>query len=203
LDYFAALIDRLYEFLVALGWPGLLGLAFLDSAAVPTGGGPDLAVLLLTSRGGADIPLLVAAAVVGSTLGCLVMYLMGHKGGEKLLECFNEGRRRRVREKINQYGFWAIFLAVIGPPPYPTKLFILSSGVFHMRMGTMLLAVFLGRILRYSLTAAVGYYYGEKATDFFRDHYPAIFLGLVAVLVIIFLVRGYLLPKVNTAAKVL
>ncbi len=189
MDYLGGLIDQLYNFLVSLGWLGVLGLAFLDSAAVPTGGGPDLAIVLLAGRGMTDFVLLVGAAVVGSTLGCMVMYYIGFRGGEKVLRHFGERRRKRVRDKINKYGFWAIFIAMIGPPPYPTKLFILSSGVFHMRWRIMVLGVFLGRTFRYSFTALIGYRYGMTAMHFFHAHYPIILLGLFILIASVSLVQ--------------
>ena len=43
-------IQDLIAFLRSLGAPGLMGLAFIDSAGIPTGGGPDWVLLVMVSE---------------------------------------------------------------------------------------------------------------------------------------------------------
>lgn len=180
-------IQRLQETLIAIGPFGLGGLAFLDSAGVPTGGGPDIALILLSPGAAGPGPVvgLLAATVVGSVLGCMVLYQIGRQLGHRALDRFDPEKREQVRQKIGLYGFWAILLAVMGPPPYPTKLFVLSAGVFGMRRDLMLLAVALGRTVRYGAAAYLGYHHGTRATQLLIDHYPTIFAGVVGALAVV------------------
>jgi len=161
-----------------------MGLAFLDSAGVPTLGGPDVVLLLLTPRysglGGLGLWLV---SVAGSALGSLVLYGIGRKGGEQILSRFGKAPKQEwVRQKMHRYDFIAILTATLGPPPYPTKLFILSAGVLGMKWQRLLAAVVLGRLLRYGLAGYLGHHYGAQAALLLRDYYPTLFLAVLGLL---------------------
>jgi membrane protein YqaA with SNARE-associated domain len=177
-------IDRLIAFLQTLGLPGLLGLAFVDSAGLPTGGGPDWMLLALAASQPmmADLLAFVPAAVSGSALGCLVPYYLGRKGGQPFLARFGERRHAEVRDKINRYGLWTIVFSVVAPPPYPMKLFMLSAGVFGMPLRKFIPAVLLGRTARYLAVGYLAVRYGEQATILLRAHYPLVLAVLVFIL---------------------
>ncbi len=183
-------LNRLNQYLVIMGIPGLLAISFLDSAAVPLTGGPDVVVLLLSWRRPAMVYLIVLAATIGSTLGCLVLYGIGYKGGEKALSRFNPEKIAWVERKMREYGVWAVVAAVLAPPPFPTKIVILAGGV--LRTGRLRLAasVFAGRVVRYSLLAYVGARFGDQAAQVLRDHYPAISLALIGGILLIVLIRS-------------
>ena len=183
-------IDRLIEFLRAMGPAGLFGMAFLDSAGLPTGGGPDIMVLVLAMQAvPLDLLILVPVSAVGSVLGCMVLYLFGLKGGDKALARVGEERRAAIKDKIDRHGFATVLLAMLGPPPYPTKLFVISAGVFKMRLAPFLASVLLGRALRYAIVAVLALRFGEQAMEQLRQPYPYIFLTVVLVLVLVGLVR--------------
>ena len=179
-------MQDLIAFLRSLGAPGLMGLAFIDSAGIPTGGGPDWMLLVMVSESQLLIELLafVPAAVVGSATGCLIPYYIGRKGGHLVLKRFDADRRETVRDKIDRYGLWAVTFSVIAPPPYPMKLFILSAGGFGMPFGKFALAAVLGRTVRYSMVGYLAMRYGEKATELLRDHFAWVAVGLAAMIAI-------------------
>ena len=58
--------------------------------------------------------------------------------------------------------------AVMGPPPIPTKLFILSAGVFGMRVRKLLIGVLIGRSIRYGIAAYLGIALGDRAVEMLR-----------------------------------
>ena len=179
-------IGDLITFLRDLGAPGLMGLAFIDSAGIPTGGGPDWMLLVMVSESQLLIELLafVPAAVLGSAMGCLVPYYIGRKGGHLVLKRFDAERRETVRDKIARYGLWAVAFSTVAPPPYPMKLFILSAGVFGMPFGKFALAAVLGRTVRYSMVGYLAVQYGEKATELLQDHFAWLALGLAAIIAV-------------------
>ncbi len=183
-------LNRLSEFLEIMGIPGLLVISFLDSAAVPLTGGPDAVILLLAWQRPSMIFLIVAAAIIGSTLGCLILYGIGCKGGEKALSRFNPERIARVEQKMQKHGIWAIVAAVIAPPPFPTKLVILAAGVLRIGKTRLAAGVFVGRLVRYSLLGYLAARFGDHAAQVLKDHYPAISLALIAFILLILIIRS-------------
>jgi len=173
-------LDRLIELLRAMGPPGLFGLTFIDSAGLVTGGAADLLILVLGAdgRGMAGLVTIVPAAVVGSTLGSLVLYSIGWRGGKRVLARFGPDRRQWIEEQIGRYGAWAMMVAVVAPPPYPMKPFVLAAGVFHMPLKSFAGAVLLGRTLRYGGVGYLAVRYGKGAGELLRTHTPAA-LGLL------------------------
>ena len=116
-------LEELIEFLRDLGAPGLMGLAFVDSAGIPTGGGPDWVLLVMVSESQLrmDLLLFVPVAVLGSSLGCLAPYHLGRRYGHLLLVRFEVERQASVRDKIDRYGLWAVALFGGGATSLPDE----------------------------------------------------------------------------------
>jgi membrane protein YqaA with SNARE-associated domain len=185
------ILSRLNEYLPFMGIPGLLAISFIDSAAVPLAGGPDAVILLLSWQRPSMVLLIALAATVGSTLGCMVLYGIGRKGGEKALSRFSSKRREWVERKMREYGIWVIIAAVIAPPPFPTKLVILAAGVLRTGKVQFISGVFIGRLLRYAALSYLGAAFGDEAALIIRENYPALSLALVAGLLLVVLIRSF------------
>ena len=183
-----------------MGIPGLLAIAFLDSAAVPMPGGPDAVILFLSSQRPTMMFFIALSAALGSTLGCLVLYGIGRKGGEKALSRFNPEKVARIEKKLRDYGSLAVAIAVMAPPPFPTKPVILAAGMLRTEKMRFVLSVFIGRVIRYSLIAYLGAKFGDKAGQVLKAHYPTISLVLAGGILLIILVR-YLARRLKTAGS--
>ncbi len=182
-------MKRLSGYLTIMGIPGLLAISFLDSAAIPITGGPDAIILLLACERPALTYLIVLAATIGSVMGCLVLYGIGQKGGEKALLRFNPERIARVEAKIRKHGLWAIVASVLAPPPFPTKLVILAAGVLRTDRLRFAAGVFTGRLVRYSLIGYVAARFGNRAAQILKDRYPAISIILVGCILTALLIQ--------------
>ncbi len=185
------LFARLKRFLLVFGIPGLFLVSLLDSAAVPMAGGPDAVLLLLSWHRPGMAWLIAAAATVGSTSGCLILYRIGAAGGELALARFSESRRAWVRDKLDRSAFWAVFASVTMPPPFPTKLIILASGVFRLHLIRFLSGVLTGRILRYGIEAYLGARFGEQGPALLEGRLTLVVAGIAAAAAVAFLVSRY------------
>lgn len=182
--------------LVAFGAFGVFAIALLDASFLPLPGGPDAVVMTLSHLNPGLMPLYVLAAVLGSTLGCLLPYWIGYKTGAAALSKFSPERRNRVSQLLDRYDTWAMLVGAILPPPFPFKIFLLSAGVFRVKVWRFLLALFIGRCVRYGLEGWMAVRYGEHAADLFKQHYPKIGLALAA-LIIVFLIVNALRNRKN------
>lgn len=192
-----SLFNRLNEYLLFMGIPGLLAISFIDSAAIPLAGGPDAVILLLAWQKPSSFFLIALAATVGSTLGCLVLYGIGRKGGKKALSKFNPQKIERVERRMREYGIWIIIASVIAPPPFPTKLAILAAGVLRTSKIQLVAGAFIGRLLRYSILGYLGAEFGNEAAQLIKENYPALSIALLAGLLLVVLIRSLRNRRIN------
>jgi membrane protein YqaA with SNARE-associated domain len=179
------LLERWNEFLLVLGIPGLFILALVDSAAIPIAGGPDAIVLLLAWQRPDHIWLIVASAVAGSTLGCLVLYRIGRAGGELALARFSQARQAWIREKLHSHAFWTILISELIPPPFPTKPVILAAGVFQMPVDRFSIGILIGRSIRYLTGAYLGAHFGQQASSIIGTRFTFILLATAAAVLLV------------------
>jgi membrane protein YqaA with SNARE-associated domain len=185
-------LEHLVQYLVAFGAAGLFVLALLDSVFVPLPGGVDAVMILLSTTRPALFPLYAAGATLGSLIGCLILYFISRRAGRSALSRFSEKKQARVRELIERYDMLAILVVTLLPPPFPFKLFIISTGVFRFSLTRFIIAIAVGRAFRFLLEGYLAAHYGAHAKEILAQYYPYIGLGLAALLIIGFVVRNLL-----------
>src|SRR5205807_10112562 len=77
--------DRLRALALALGAPGLILIAFLDSSFLSLPEIADLLVVYMVTQHKSRMVVYVVATTIGSIAGCMAMYWIGRKGGEALV----------------------------------------------------------------------------------------------------------------------
>ena len=177
-------LSYLSEYLTVMGIPGLFIISFLDSAFIPLAGGPDAVILLLAWQRPAIFFWIALTATIGSTLGNMVLYGIGRKGGEKALVRFNPERVIQIEQKMRVYGAWAVFGAVLAPPPFPTKLVILAAGVLKTGKLRFSMSVFCGRLVRYSVVAWLAAKFGSRAAEIIKANSVAAACVLIVLLIL-------------------
>jgi membrane protein YqaA with SNARE-associated domain len=194
-------MKSLQAMLIGFGALGILAIGFMDAAFIPLPGGPDVVVMALAHNNHAMMPVYVLAAVVGSTIGSLILYYAARKGGETVLRKFSPEKRARVEDLLVRYDILAMLLASVLPPPFPFKLFVLSAGAFKMQLWRFVAALVLGRGFRFLLEGILAVKYGEQATDIFKNHYPKIGLGVAAAIIVIYLFNSLLKKRRREATS--
>ena len=109
-------------------------------------------------------------AAAGSTLGGLIPFFLGRAGGELfLLRRINRARFERLRDQFEKQEFLAVMIPSLLPPPTTWKLFVFAAGVFEMRTVSFMLAVFVGRCIRFGVETALVVKYGPQIMDVMAD----------------------------------
>jgi membrane protein YqaA with SNARE-associated domain len=180
------------DFLIPFGAAGLFAIALLDSALIPLPGGPDAVMLLLSTQAPARMPFYALGATVGSVVGCLILYYISRRAGRSALGKFSAEKQARVKEMVDRYDVLSVLVASVLPPPFPFKLFVITAGVFRLSVARFAVAVAAGRAFRFFLEGYLAVRYGERAKELLAENYTAVGLGLAALLVAVFVVRGLL-----------
>jgi len=165
---------------------GILGvgaIAVLDSSSIPVPMDAILALYVWNDKRHFWVYCLMAAA--GSALGGLLPYGLGRAGGELfLLKRINRAKFEQMRDRFQRQEFLAVMIPSMMPPPAPWKMFIFASGVFEMRIPVFLLAVFVGRMLRWLALSLLVLKLGPGAVDLVARHAVPVVIavGVLAVI---------------------
>ena len=178
-------LGYLYEIAVSIGGPGLFFIALADSSFLSLPESNDILIIVLsTGQGWPLMTYYVVMTTLGSTCGCLLLYWIGRKGGGFLGKRLKKEKIDKVRALYRQWGMWTVVVPSILPPPTPFKIFVLSAGLFGISMPKFLLAVTIGRSIRYFMWGILAVLYGEMARQFLEQNLPAVGTLLFAVLIL-------------------
>jgi membrane protein YqaA with SNARE-associated domain len=165
------LLDWVQGLALALGGPGLFLIAFLDSSFLSFPEVVDLLIVWLTIQHPHRMIYYALLSTLGSIAGCTVLFLIARKGGEAFLrKRLHERHIERATAVVRKYGLFSVLVPSLLPPPAPFKIFVLAAGVAQVRTRDFVLAVTIGRGLRYFGEGLLALWYGERAAAFLRDH---------------------------------
>lgn len=157
----------LWAFLRPLGIWGVFIGAFLDGGAV--GLPVDLVVAAYVAQNHHRMLEYVFVAAAGSALGSLIIYAVGYLGGEEVLrKRVSEERFQKLHTAFDRHPFWSLMFPAMLPPPTPFKLFVLGAAVAEMNIGHFILAIFLGRTIRFLVLGMLVVYFGPGIVNTLR-----------------------------------
>jgi len=187
--FFHQIVAGIEHLAESWGAPGLAAIAFVDSSFFTLPEVADFLVVIYTIREPDKWLYFAAMTTLGSTVGCYALFILGRKGGEALVRRgFHERHIDRVLDWFRRHGALVLIVPAILPPPMPLKLFVLLAGVCGLRSGPFIIAVIVGRGLRYGGEAWLARKYGDEAARFMQERVPGLFwptlLTIVAVGVI-------------------
>ncbi len=191
---FSSAPQNVRRWLLHLGGIGLIPLGVLDSSLVPVPGSMDVATILLSARERHLWFYYAIMATAGSVLGAFITYRLARKGGQEALTTrFPKRKVDKVLKTFERWGFAAIAVPAMLPPPFPLVPFVIAAGAMQYSLGKFLAAMTVGRFVRYSILAYLGATYGRHILSLFSRHADTTLLvavGLgVAALIIVLLVR--------------
>jgi membrane protein YqaA with SNARE-associated domain len=176
-----------------MGGGGLFVATFLDSSVLTLPFIADALVVDLSIQRPARMPYYCAMAALGSLAGCIWIYLIAKKGGEAYFQ-----RHRgvdRVKGWVQRNGFLSVFIPGILPPPFPFKVFVIAEGVFQVPLTTFVLALLLGRALRYFVEGILAVRYGNSVLAFLVVHRIGFALGALGGLLALYVVSRLLFRR--------
>ena len=178
--------DWLYSFASALGGPGLLVIAIADSSFLSIPEGNDLLIVVLSiGKSWGEMAYYVLMTVMGSVIGCLLLYAVGRHGGRALLEKkFSPKRAQVAQNYLQKYGILSIMIPSILPPPMPFKIFVLTAGVFGLTPGRFMVAVVLGRSIRYFMWGILTVLYGKPVRNFIVENLPTVGIAALGIILV-------------------
>lgn len=128
---------------------------------------------------------LAALCTVGSVLGGLLGYALGHFALEAIwpwmLKMGWDDTFAQVQALFARHGFWIVFVAAFTPIPY--KVFTIASGATGIAFLPFVLGSFIGRGIRFFLVAGLIAWGGERLERGLRRYVEI--LGWAVALVVL------------------
>ena len=178
-----------------LGGVGLVLLGLADNSVVPLPGSMDVLTILLAARHRQLWWYYALMATVGAVIGGYITYVLARKGGKEAFERkLSKNRADRVFKRFERWGFFAVAVPALLPPPFPIVPFLLAAGALQYSRKKFVAALALGRGVRFTIVAGLGALYGRHIVRFFSQYYkPALFtlIGLAVIGGVFSLVQYY------------
>src|SRR5919112_1496117 len=134
-------------------------------------------------------------AAIGSVIGCNLLYTIVRRGGQAVLrKRFKLHQIARVERAYERFGFLAIGIPAILPPPLPFKIFVATAGALEYPRWKFLLTVMIARSLRYYVEGILAVYYGRRVLLFMKDN-GLVIVSIVGTLVLIGLIIYFVIRQ--------
>jgi membrane protein YqaA with SNARE-associated domain len=171
-----------WGWLVHLGGPGLILIGLVDNSVIPIPGGIDLLTIVLAASRKDLWWYYALMATVGSVIGAYGSYRLGEKGGEETLrKKVPKAEVERVYRIFKKFGFWAIFVPALCPPPVPIVPFTIAPGILKYSRKRFLMAIGSARLIRYTLVAYLGSRYGGGVFHWLSQYYKPVLIILIVL----------------------
>src|ERR1700687_3942424 len=183
-----------------LGGLGFIPLGLLDSSIIPLPGSMDVLTIVVSSGKQGFWLYYAFRAAVGSVIRGYVTYRLARKGGKETLERkFPARRLEKVYKIFRRWGFGAIAIAALLPPPMPLVPFLFAAGAMQYSVKKFLVALTLGRFVRYSILAFLAARYGRQVlTVILQPGHPTL---IVAIGLIVSAIAGLIFILVRKRKK--
>src|SRR5690348_14759139 len=159
------------SWLVQLGGVGLVPLGLLDDSFIPLPASMDIATVFLTARDTHLWLYYALMATAGSVAGGFVSYRLARKGGKEALEhTSSRWYMRKVCEIYKKWGFAAVAVPALLPPPVPMTPFVVAAGAMQYSLKKFLTALTLAWLVRYTAVALLAAHYGHQIINLISQH---------------------------------
>jgi membrane protein YqaA with SNARE-associated domain len=173
----------LRRWIFGLGGLGFIPLGLLDSSVIPIPGSMDVLTIVLSARNQEYWPYYALMATIGSVLGGYVTYRLARKGGKETLERrFPARTLEKVYKIFARWGFGAIAIIAVLPPPAPMVAFVFAAGAMQYSVKKFLFALTLGRAVRYSLLAFLAARYGRHVLRVISQHGHPVLIAVIGLI---------------------
>jgi membrane protein YqaA with SNARE-associated domain len=173
------------RWLIHLGGPGLVLLGLADNSLILPPGSTDLATVLLAAHHREPWFYYTMMATAGAVGGGYFTYHMARKGGRGTLEKrFSRKKTDQVYAIFSRWGFVAVAIPALLPPPFPIVPMLLAAGAMQYPTRKFLTALAVGRGIRFAVLGYLGAHYGRHIMNFFSRYYWHVLLVLIALSVL-------------------
>jgi membrane protein YqaA with SNARE-associated domain len=193
---FGAVVQWLEQFVIGVpiyvAGPSMVVIGALDSSLLSLPEINDYLVVMRCANAPYEVFYFPLFAAAGSVLGCLLLYTIIRRGGQAVLrKRFRAEHLERVERTYARFGFLALAVPALLPPPMPFKIFVATAGALEYPRWRFMLTIMIARSLRYYIEGTLAVFYGKTVLDFIKKYgftILAIVIGVCIIGLIIYLI---------------
>jgi membrane protein YqaA with SNARE-associated domain len=201
---FGAVVQWLEQFVIGVpiyvAGPAMTLIGALDSSLLSLPEINDYLVVMRCTNAPYEVFYFPLFAAAGSVLGCLLLYTIIRRGGQFILrKRFRAEHLERVERTYARFGFLALAVPALLPPPMPFKIFVATAGALEYPRWRFIVTIMVARSLRYYIEGTLGVFYGRAVIDFIKQ-YGLPILGVVISACVVGLITYLIIQSRRRAA---
>jgi len=186
---FGIVVQWLEQFVIGVpiyvAGPSMVVIGALDSSLLSLPEINDYLVVMRCANAPYEVFYFPLFAAAGSVLGCLLLYTIFRSGGQVILrKRFRTEHLERVERTYARFGFLALAIPALLPPPMPFKIFVATAGALEYPRWRFMLTIMIARSLRYYAEGTLAVFYGKTVLDFIKKYGFTILAIVVGVCLI-------------------
>jgi membrane protein YqaA with SNARE-associated domain len=202
---FGAVVQWLEQFVIGVpiyvAGPSMVVIGALDSSLLSLPEINDYLVVMRCANAPYEVFYFPLFAAAGSVLGCLLLYSIIRRGGQAVLrKRFRTEHLEKVERTYARFGFLALAVPALLPPPMPFKIFVATAGALEYPRWRFILTIMIARSLRYYIEGTLAVFYGKTVLDFIK-RYGFTILGIVVAVCLVGLVTYLILQRRHKRAS--
>ncbi|HEV2913330.1 MAG TPA: VTT domain-containing protein [Pyrinomonadaceae bacterium] len=204
-ESFAHVVEWLERFIIGVPMyvaaPSMVLIGALDSSLLSLPEINDYLVVMRCTKDPVSVFYFPLFAAAGSVIGCMLLYTILRRGGQAVLRRrFRSDHIERVERAYARFGFLALAVPALLPPPMPFKIFVATAGALEYPRWRFMITIMIARSLRYYIEGTLAVFYGERVLQFLKEN-GVIILGLVAALCLVGLAIYFITHRNQTPAS--
>ena len=186
---FGAVVQWLEQFVIGvpiyMAGPAMVVIGALDSSLLSLPEINDYLVVMRCTNAPYEVFYFPLFAAAGSVLGCLLLYTIMRRGGQYVLRRrFRAKDLERVERTYARFGFLALAVPALLPPPMPFKIFVSMAGALEYPRWRFMVTIMIARALRYYIEGTLAVFYGRTVIDFIKKYgFPVLAIVVSACVV--------------------
>jgi membrane protein YqaA with SNARE-associated domain len=141
---------------------------------------------------------------IGSVVGCLILYSLVRRGRDFVTRRFNPKQLEWAENLYRRYGFLALAIPALLPPPLPFKIFVVAAGALGYPRNRFMITIMIARTVRYYFWGVAAFFMRARVLqglDWLKVNLAEILTGVVSAAALFFLVRWLVLRARSRALK--
>jgi membrane protein YqaA with SNARE-associated domain len=147
--------------LFRMGGLGLLSLGIFDASPLVVPFGVDLLMLALSARHHDRVAYYIFMVTAGSLIGSLFTDWLSRKGERGLKKVVPGKYQGAITKLVKTKSGWTLVIGALMPPPFPFTAIVAATAAFRYPRKKLLGFVAVGRLIRFSIEAALAIHYGR------------------------------------------